>query len=169
MCLMKIRCLLLLLVFSLLFSSSMCDAEIKIAIDHNQNERASGTFKFNKVPSPSKTDSATNAKFKIVDGKRDHNGGGLEKLHDGELPADEDHPEENFFFDAGTAGGRLQLDLGSAIEIKQINTYSWHTSTRAPQVYKLYAIDGTGAEFKSEPRQGADPGKCGWKLIASVD
>src|SRR6266404_4656625 len=166
---MRIRCLLLLGVFSLLLSCSVCDAEIKIAVDHNQNDRASGAFKFSNVPSPAKTDSATKAKFKIVDGKRDPNGGGLEKLHDGELPADEDQPKESFFFDAGTAGGRLEVDLGSAIEIKQINTYSWHTSTRGPQVYKLYASAGTGAEFKPEPKQGTDLVTCGWKLIASVD
>ena len=166
---MRIRCLLLPGVFSLFLSCSVCNAEIRIEVDHNQNERASGTFKFNRVPSPSKTDSASKAKFKIVDGKRDPNGGELEKLHDGGLPDDKDQPEENFFFDAGTAGGRLQVDLDSVIEIKQINTYSWHTSTRAPQVYKLYATDGTGAEFKPEPKQGADPEKCGWKLIASVD
>jgi len=152
-----------------LLSCSVCDAEIKIAVDHNQTDRASGAFKFNHVPSPSKTDSGAKAKFTIVDGKRDPNGGGLEKLHDGELPADADRPEENFFFDAGTAGGRLEVDLGSAIEIKQINTYSWHTSTRGPQVYNLYASDGTGAEFKAEPKQEAAPETCGWKLIASVD
>ncbi len=59
--------------------------------------------------------------------------------------------------------------MGGAIEIKQINTYSWHTSTRGPQVYKLYASAGTGAEFKPEPKQGTDLVTCGWKLIASVD
>jgi hypothetical protein len=35
----------------------------------------------------------------------------LEKLNDGLLPAEEDAPGDNFFFTAGTAGGRLQLDL----------------------------------------------------------
>ena len=68
---MRIRCLLLLGVFSLLLSCSVCDAEIKIAVDHNQTDRASGAFKFNHVPSPSKTDSGAKAKFTIVDGKRD--------------------------------------------------------------------------------------------------
>src|SRR5947209_20243612 len=100
---MKIRYLLLLGVLSFLLSCSMCDAEIKIAVDHNQNERASGAFTFKNVPFPSKTDSATKAKFKIVDGKGDDNGGGLDKLHDGALPSDGNPPEQNFFFAAGTA------------------------------------------------------------------
>ena len=131
---MKTRYVLLLGVLSLWLSCSTCEAEIKIAVDHNRSENASAAFSFENVPSPSKTDSATKAKFKIVDGERDVNGGVLEKLHDGALPTDEDEPEENFFFDVGTAGGRLLVDLGNNVEIKQINTYSWHTSTRGPQV-----------------------------------
>jgi hypothetical protein len=67
-----------------------------------------------------------NAVFTIVDGAEDNNGGGLEKLHDGRLPTEEDEPSENFFFHSGTDGGRLLVDLGNAIDIKQVNTYSWH-------------------------------------------
>src|SRR6266699_3386596 len=56
---MKTRYPLLLGVLSFLLSCSTCDAEIKIAVDHNQNEHASGAFTFKNVPFPSKTDSAT--------------------------------------------------------------------------------------------------------------
>ena len=42
---------------------------------------------------------------------------------------------------------RLQVDLGSAIEIKQVNTYSWHAKERGPQVYALFGSDGTDAGF----------------------
>jgi hypothetical protein len=59
--------------------------------------------------------------------------------------------------------------LEKAIDIKQVNTYSWHPNTRGPQVYKLYASDGSGEGFNASPKKGTDPEKAGWKLIASVD
>ena len=142
-------------------------AEIKVTVDHNAT--GSPAFKFKNVPAPSKTDAATKAKFSIVDGERDENGGDLDKLHDGKLPTEEDQPEENFFFNAGTAGGRLSVDLGAPVEIMQVNTYSWHPSTRGPQVYKLYASDGQADGFSAQPKRPKDPLTCGWKLIAKVD
>src|SRR6266550_2859772 len=143
--------------------------EIKIVVDHNSNESASPAFKFKNVPTPSKNDAATNARFTILDGERDDNGGDLDKLHDGRLPTEEDEPAENFFFNAGTEGGRLRVDLGKVIEIKQINTYSWHPNTRGPQVYKLYAADGKAPGFDPAPKNGTDPQKAGWTPVASVD
>jgi hypothetical protein len=144
-------------------------AEVKIVADHNRNEYATPDFKFKSVPSPSKSDAATKAKFTIVDGRRDRNGGNLDKLGDGKIPLDEDQPSENFFFNAGTNGGRLLVNLGRTIDIKQVNTYSWHPTTRGPQVYKLYAGDGKADDFNSQPKRGTDPRTCGWKLVANVD
>ena len=43
-------------------------------------------------------------------------------LHDGRLPGGEDQPRQNFFFRAGSRGGRLRVDLGSVRSLKQINT-----------------------------------------------
>src|SRR6266436_4484650 len=114
-------------------------AEIKISVDRNLNESATPAFKFRTVPAPSKNDAAALATVSIANGTQDENGGGVGKLHDGKLPADEDQPAENFFFSAGSQGGRLLVDLGSAKEIKQVNTYAWHSSTRGPQVYVVYA------------------------------
>ena len=96
-------------------------------------------------------------------------GGDLAVLHDGRVPSTDDQPAQNFFFRAGTDGGRIQIDLGSAISVKQVDTFSWHSGTRAPQVYKLYAAEGTAAGFKPAPKRDIDPTTCGWKLIASVD
>ena len=144
-------------------------AEIKILVDHNPNESASASFKFKRVPAPSKSDAATPAMFSMVDGAPDVNGGGLAKLNDGKLPTEEDQPTENFFFAAGTEGGRLLIDLGKQVQMKQINTYSWHPNTRGPQVYQLYASDGKGADFNSKPKGSTDPEKSGWKFIAKVD
>ena len=53
--------------------------------------------------------------------------------------------------------------------IAQVNTYSWHPNTRAPQVYKLYGSDGSGDSFKARPTRPTDPESCGWKLMARVD
>jgi hypothetical protein len=145
-----------------------CRAEIKIVIGHNSSESPAFDFKFTNATQPSRSDAAGKATFTIVDGRRDRNGGNVDKLHDGKVPTDEDQPGENFFFAAGTGGGRLLVDLGAAIEIKQVNTYSWHPNTRGPQLYKLYAGSG-GEGFNQKPANGVDPATCGWKLIASVD
>src|SRR5437899_2079291 len=91
----------------LVFASAPCRAEIKTVVNHNPNESATAAFKFKDVPSPSKTDAAKDAKFTIVDGERDENGGDVDKLNDGKTPTEEDQPAENFFFNAGTPGGRL--------------------------------------------------------------
>jgi hypothetical protein len=163
---MKRRLLLPLLILSLAVSAR---AEIKVTVDHNDNEHAKPEFKFDHVPSPSDKDAATKAKFSIVDGERDPNGGELEVLNDGKLPKEEDEPAANFFFNAGTEGGRLGIDLGSVIDIKQVNTYSWHPNTRGPQFYKLYASDGKAAGFNAAPKKGTNPETVGWTLVASVD
>jgi hypothetical protein len=150
-------------------AATIASAEVKVAVDHNDNDHATAEFKFKNVPSPSKTDAATGAKFKIVDGERDETGADLDVLHDGKLPIESDQPAANFFFNVNTEGGRLTVDLGDVISIKQVNTYSWHPDTRGPQVYNLYASDGKGAKFKADPAKEIAPDTCGWKLIAKVD
>lgn len=148
---------------------SAARAEIKVTVGHNSNDQATPAFKFKNVPSPSTNDIATQAKFTIADGYADDNSGDLAKLHDGKLPTEADQPDQNFFFDQGTEGGRLLVDLGSDINIQQVNTYSWHPNTRGPQIYKLYASDGSAADFNAKPKRGTDPVKSGWTLVASVN
>jgi hypothetical protein len=144
-------------------------ADVKATVEHIPNDEATPQFKFKNIPGPLGANAATKAKITIVDGARDENGGDVSKINDGKLPNNEDEPEENFFFDAGTPGGRLQMDLGKVIDIGQINTYSWHPNTRGPQVYKLYASDGSAKDFNAEPKNGTDPAKVGWTLVATVD
>jgi hypothetical protein len=153
----------------LLTSSLVSFGEIKVIIEHNEGAAASDAFKFKKIPTPSQNDAATNATFTIVDGARDRSGGGLRKLNDGQLPTDEDQPEENFFFQAGSDGGRVLVDLHTNIDISEVNSYSWHPGSRGPQVYKLYASAGTAKDFNSKPTRTNDPVKSGWKLLANVD
>jgi hypothetical protein len=160
----------IIIITTLLFLAGLAArAEIKVVIDHNGD--GDPEFKFDNVPGPVKNDAADKAKarFTVVDGESDPNGSDLKALNDGRLPEVSDDPGHNFFFAAGTDGGRLQLDLRSVIAVKQVNTYSWHTDDRAPQVFDLYASDGTAAGFNAEPKKGTDPATCGWKLLAKVD
>ena len=105
-------------------------AQVKITTDHNPNATATSAFKFKNVPSPAKDDAAAKATLLLVEGEIDGNGADLSARIDGSLPTEEDQPAAIFFWDAGTGGGRFRMDLGSVIEIAQVNTYSWHPSTR---------------------------------------
>jgi hypothetical protein len=154
---------------ALLMTSGIVSGQVRIVVESNQGNAATADFGFKNVPPPSRNDAATAAKFTLVDGRQDANGGTLDRLHDGQLPAGDDEPGENFFFRAGTEGGRLLVDLGSTIDIKEVNTYSWHTGTRGPQVYTLFASDGKPEGFNAQPAKGTDPATCGWKKIARVD
>jgi hypothetical protein len=144
-------------------------AQVKVTFDHNPNSTATSAFKFKNVPSPAKDDVGAKAKLLLVEGEADGNGADLSALIDGALPTEEDQPAANFFWNAGTGGGRLQMDLGSAIEIAQINTYSWHPNTRGPQVYRLWASDGADPKFVPAPKTNVDLASSGWKLITVVD
>ena len=148
--------------------SAMARAEVKVLVDHNTGDKATAEFKFANVPAPSKAPST--AKITVVDGDKDDAcGREASDLTSAKLPGGEDEPDANFFFNAGTDGGRLAVDLGAAVPVQQVNTYSWHANTRGPQVYKLYAADGTAKDFNATPKRGTDPTTCGWKLVTAVD
>jgi hypothetical protein len=144
-------------------------AEVKVTVEYNSVAAATAAFKFRTVPAPARNDAGAGAVMTLVAGEGDGNGADLSALTDGLLPKQEDEPASNFFFNAGTLGGRFRMDLGSVVQIEQINTYSWHPNTRGPQVYKVYASDGSAAGFNAAPKDGVDPVGCGWKLIATVD
>jgi len=137
--------------------------------DRNVGAAANREFKFAKVPSPVKDDAAATAKLKLIDGDLDANGADLNALTDGRLPTDEDEPAANVFFNAGSSGGRFRMDLGKLIDIAQINSYSWHPNSRGPQLYKLYAAEGSEAGLNLDPKRGVDPATLGWKFIATVN
>ena len=139
-----------------------------VAFEHNPNSTASREFKFKNIASPAKDDAGSKAKLTLIDGDLDQGGADLSALVDGRLPADEDEPAANVFFRAGTSGGRFRMDFGTGIDIAQVNTYSWHPNSRGPQLYKLYAADGSDPKFNPDPKRGVDPSSCGWKLIALV-
>lgn len=132
-------------------------------------ETGPASFRFRNVPPPSSTDAATDAEISVIAGQVDPNGADTEALNDGKLPPGADRPEANFFFGAGTPGGRILVDLRQAAEIRRVNSYSWHPGRRAPQVYRLFGSDGTGDRFQPRPAKDVDPLKAGWTLVAAVD
>jgi hypothetical protein len=136
--------------------------------DRNGRATATREFKFKNIPSPATADAATNAKLTLIDGEIDGGSAGLSALVDGRLPRDEDEPAANLFFNAGSSGGRFRMDLGKPIDIAQINSYSWHSNSRGPQLYKLYAADGSEPTLELDPKRGIDPATRGWKFIALV-
>jgi len=150
----------------LLLCITVSRAEITVAIDRNSDDQS---FHFKSVPLPANNDAATAAEFVLLDGEVDSNSGGLAVLHDGRVPKEEDQPGQNFFFRAGSDGGRLRIDLGSVMAVSRVCTYSWHPGSRAPQVYRLYAASGRGANFQLAPARGTDPVQCGWESVAKVD
>ncbi|MES2706812.1 MAG: basic secretory protein-like protein [Verrucomicrobiota bacterium] len=149
-----------------LLLSAAC-AEVTITPEHS---RRGDSFKFETVPAPAVDDAAAGAIFKIIGGTADPNArNGPAVLHDGKIPTGDDDPAANFFLARDSEKGRLLIDLGKVIDVKSVDTYSWHQGGRAGQHYTLYAADGTGADFKAEPDAGTDPEKAGWRLIGKVD
>ena len=143
-------------------------AEITVTMEHNEGEQATPAFHFKTVRNDLDSVLGTSLTTSLVEGEQDDNSSAPDVLFDGKGASGEDQPDQNFFFKEDADGGRLLVTLGEAIPIKEIDTYSWHTNTRAPQVYKLYASDG-GEGFVAEPKRPQDPATCGWKLLASVD
>lgn len=154
---------------ALLAFALVAKADVQTTVGYHADEDETPSYSFAKVPPPSRNDAATTAKFTLVTGEPAGDADSLGKLHDGKLPQQADEPMQNFFFASATAGGRILVDLGGAKEIRQVNTYSWHPTSRGPQVYQLYGSTGTSAGFEAQPKSGADLDRCGWKRIGQVD
>jgi hypothetical protein len=157
--------LFLLCVFSLLL---LPFSDIKIDFEHNSNELATPEFKFKRLPMPRKDDAASRATLAMIDGVIDGGSAELNALTDGVVPNNDDDPGTNLFFRAGSMGGRFRMDFGKAIDVAQVISYSWHSNTRGPQLYKLYAANGSEPGFNVAPKRGVDPAAYGWKFIATV-
>jgi hypothetical protein len=140
-------------------------AQITVTVERNIGADATKSFKFKNFR-PLKDDAAAKATLTLLSGEV---GSDLNVLTDGLLPENDDDPKANFSFADGSSGGRFRIDLGDVIEIKQINSYSWHSGARASQVYRLYGSVGAEQGFCPEPRGGVNPATCGWKVITMVD
>src|SRR5436190_21869029 len=113
----------------------------------NQPTDSPQTLPFKKIPPPSADDAATGAKVSIVDGRLHGQSGQGQILVDGKLPATNDTPPANFFFISKSIEGRFLIDLNRAVNMKQINSYTWHAHERSTQVFRLYGADGSAGNF----------------------
>jgi FecR protein len=96
--------------------------------------------------------------------------GPIEALVDGHGQSSTDAPRESVYFD-NASDGMILLDLGSAVSVEKINTYSWHKNQlfadnrlRAQQNYWLYGFAGASAPSVDGPLEAA-----GWVSIAHVN
>lgn len=142
--------------------------DARVVFDHNPNSATNREFKFKNIAAPSRDDVASSAKLRLIDGELDGGSAELAALVDGRLPRNPDEPGANVYFEAGSSGGRFRMDFNEPIEILQVNTYSWHPGSRGPQLYKLYAADGSDPKLDLDPKRGVDPASCGWKFVALV-
>jgi hypothetical protein len=140
---------------------------VSVVTEYLPPGKAGASFPLSKVPRPAADDLAHRATIHVVRG-RPGALGRLDALNDGRLPAGDNDPPANYYFENGLSG-RFRVDLAKPSAVEQINTYSWHRDTRAPQVYRVWGSDGTAAGFNPDPPAGVDPAACGWRPIASVD
>jgi hypothetical protein len=126
-------------------------------------------FRFQSAPLPAVNDAGSNGKWSVLEGHVDANSGSIAVVSDGSVPTSDDQPQQNFFFAAGTDGGMIAVDLGQTCELSEIVSYSWHSDTRAPQIYTVYAATGEEQGFAFPASSASLADSSGWKKIADVD
>ena len=144
------------------------EAEVQVSAGRLTGAKATPAFEVGELPRPWKDDAAAKSSVALLHGREDPNSR-IERLTDGKLPAMHDAPSENFFLGQKVPGGRLLIDLGRPVRVAEVNTFPWHRDARGPQVYTLYAADGSARGFNPKPGPDADPAKAGWTLLARVD
>jgi len=147
---------------------SIATSPLRVVTRRKSAGEASPAYQFDDIPPIAADDAAGRAIITILDGGPEK-GRIAATLVDGGGAARADDPNNSFSLFHHWLYGRIKMDLGRTVDIAQINSYSWHTSARAPQVYRVFGSDGTASGFNPSPLRGVDPAKCGWKLIAFVD
>jgi len=90
-------------------------------------------------------------------------GGILYRVNNGQGGQNNDDTNEATYFDGGEA--RIVADLQKPVTISKVNTFSWHKSDRAPQMFSLW---GCASDAAPEADLYAADGS-GWTLIARVE
>jgi hypothetical protein len=143
-------------------------------------ESGSGTsaFTFPTIAPPSNKDYADatqhHATIRVAEGTLHGESGPIPRLLDGKGQSTADSPGESVFF-ANNQKGKILLDLGKAVRVRKVDTYSWHAyekvsaghdryDTRATQRYNLYGYVG-----ERPPATAGDPAAHGWILISRVN
>jgi hypothetical protein len=119
--------------------------------------------------------SGTGASIAFVPGFAKVHGAGegfaVPKLADGEGAQNADDWQRSVWFDKWkqdgkeTDDGRFVADLGKAVAVSRINTFTWHGGYRSRQEYEVFGAGGDAAPDAA----AKDPEAAGWKKIASVD
>jgi len=146
--------------------SSEVFAETQVLIGRSSFDQG---FQFDGMRRPVNNDLGTRARWKLVSGELDRNSAPITAVHDGAVSENEDHPAASLFLKPGPAGGRLLADLGKVTPLEQINSYSWHSGSRAPQCLTIFVAAGTETGFAAEPSGDLDPQTCGWRKLATID
>jgi hypothetical protein len=136
-------------------------------------------FRFPTIEPPSNKDYADasqhHATISLVEGRLSPDSGPVELLLDGRGQSKPDSPAESVFV-AGRETGKFLVDLGKAVRVQKINTYSWHEGVgkprppngrytgKAPQRYTLY-----GFSADNPPPVQGEPAEHGWTRICHVD
>jgi len=93
-------------------------------------------------------------------------------LTDGLWQLNNDQPGRSVFGSDGGTKYRVSIDLTAIYSISEIDSFSWHTGSRAPQHYVVWgaaspSVIGTGLKFSS---YGYDSlGAAGYARVAQVD
>ena len=92
-------------------------------------------FRFPTIEPPSNKDYADasqhHATISLVEGRLSPDSGPVELLLDGRGQSKPDSPAESVFV-AGRETGKFLVDLGKAVRVQKINTYSWHEGVGSP-------------------------------------
>jgi hypothetical protein len=135
-------------------------------------------FQFATIEPPSATDYADarhgRSRIHIAQGnlmvRNNFGSAPVEVLIDGRCQRQADAPRDSVFF-ADDMIGTLVLDLGRAVRVGKVNTYTWHQNgavrenrLRAVQKFTLYGYAGETA-----PPLDETAGDAGWVRIARVD
>ncbi|MDG2401441.1 MAG: hypothetical protein P8M04_12805 [Akkermansiaceae bacterium] len=164
---------------STLVSNRAMGADAIFELDAGADRETDGTFVFDTIPSNSSTDFANGKTFTVLDGSSHDVSGTIDHLTDGLGQTNGDSccgPDSESFF-AGPTGAednlRIQLDLEVNVPIAEINSYSWHNNSRAPQIYNVYGAinpNNNAPDFDAAGfQESADLAALGYTLIASVD
>jgi len=143
-------------------------------------ESGDGTenFRFPTISSPSKEDIADQSKggarITVPQGKLRTPRSSTPNpsvLIDGRGQTKQDSPRESLFFENGRYGSLL-MDLGRAVSIRKINSYSWHQHNRIEdhrvRAHQGYVLYGFAGETPPSAEAVADR-DSGWERIARVN
>ena len=136
-------------------------------------------FRFPTIELPSREDYADqalgHASIRVLKGQLDNKpgpgrSGSAAVLLDGSGQSHQDAPKMSAFFERNS-GGSFLVDLGQAISVTKVNSYSWHQHKtleehrhRATQRFTLYGFSGDQL-----PDMKLSPRRTGWTRIARVN